>query len=356
MYTLNRMRGVWSVAESRLQPVQDEPLQDKTPRVRQDASLRPDTTGVVAAVTGCLAQNRATITEALHFDDVARDTAFLRVVFRDNGQGMPNVAELGRLFAKAVANPFNMTWKLNISQKKQCRTILAVSKHGHCLNSLLHRWSTNALPIDVLAVISNHEDMRRLAEWHGVPFYYLPVVNGDKAAQEAKVNDLFARFDAEVLVLARCMQIPSDDASQHFAGRCINIHHSFLPGFKGARAYHQAFDHAVKFIGVTSHHVTSDLDEGPIIDQEVGRIDHTASADDLADIGKTLKASRSTVPSNGMPSVASLSTAPRPWCCDKVEEQAVINIAAQFVVGNTLANSAKIRYPTGLAECKASML
>jgi len=254
------MRGVWSVAESRLKPVQDEPLQDKTPRVRQDASLRPDTTGVVAAVTGCLAQNRATITEALHFDDVARDTAFLRVVFRDNGQGMPNVAELGRLFAKAVADPFNMTWKLNSSQKKQCRTILAVSKHGHCLNSLLHRWSTNALPIDVLAVISNHEDMRRLAEWHGVPFYYLPVVNGDKAAQEAKVNDLFERFDAEVLVLARCMQIPSDDASQHFAGRCINIHHSFLPGFKGARAYHQAFDHAVKFIGVTSHHVTSDLE------------------------------------------------------------------------------------------------
>jgi formyltetrahydrofolate deformylase len=350
------MRGVLSVAEPRLQTVQDEPLQDKTPRVRQDASLRPDTTGVVEAVTGCLAQNRATITEALHFDDVARDTAFLRVVFRDNGQGMPNVAELGRLFAKAVADPFNMTWKLNSSQKKQCRTILAVSKHGHCINSLLHRWSTNTLPIDVLAVISNHEDMRRLAEWHGVPFIYLPVANGDKAAQEAKVNDLFERFDAEVLVLARYMQIPSDDASQHFAGRCINIHHSFLPGFKGARAYHQAFDHAVKFIGVTSHHVTSDLDEGPIIDQEVGRIDHTASADDLADIGKTLKASRSTVPSNGMPSVASLSTAPRPWCCDKVEEQAVINIAAQFVVGNTLANSAKIRYPTGLAECKASML
>ena len=248
----------------------------------------PDTTGVVAAVTGFLAQNRATITEAQHFDDVASDTSFLRVVFRDNGQGMADVAELGRLFAKAVAEPFKMTWNLH-SPRKKCRTILAVSKHGHCLNSLLHRWSTNTLPIDVLAVISNHEDMRRLAEWHGVPFFYLPVVNGDKAAQEAKVKDLFERFDAELLVLARYMQILSDDASQHFAGRCINIHHSFLPGFKGARAYHQAFDRGVKLIGVTAHYVTSDLDEGPIIDQEVGRIDHTASADDLADIGKDLE-------------------------------------------------------------------
>lgn len=172
---------------------------------------------------------------------------------------------------------------------KKCRTILAVSKHGHCLNSLLHRWSTNTLPIDVLAVVSNHEDMRRQVEWHGVPFFYLPVVNGDKAAQEAKITELFERFDAELLVLARYMQILSDDASRHFTGRCINIHHSFLPGFKGARAYHQAFDRGVKLVGVTAHYVTSDLDEGPIIDQEVGRIDHTASADDLADIGKDLE-------------------------------------------------------------------
>ncbi len=248
----------------------------------------PDTTGVVAAVTGFLAQNRATITEAQHFDDVASDTSFLRVVFRDNGQGMAELTELGALFAKAVAEPFKMKWNLHSSQKK-CRTILAVSKHGHCLNSLLHRWSTNTLPIDVLAVVSNHEDMRRQVEWHGVPFFYLPVVNGDKAAQEAKITELFERFDAELLVLARYMQILSDDASRHFTGRCINIHHSFLPGFKGARAYHQAFDRGVKLVGVTAHYVTSDLDEGPIIDQEVGRIDHTASADDLADTGKDLE-------------------------------------------------------------------
>jgi len=210
------------------------------------------------------------------------------VVFCDNGQGMAAVAELDKAFAREVGERFKMKWGFH-DAKRKCRTIVAVSKHGHCLNSLLHRWSTHTLPVDILAVVSNHEDMRRLAEWHGVPFFHLPVVNGDKAAQEARLKDVFDRFEGELLVLARYMQILSDDASRHFAGRCINIHHSFLPGFKGARAYHQAFDRGVKLIGVTAHYVTSDLDEGPIIEQEVGRIDHTASADDLADVGRDME-------------------------------------------------------------------
>jgi len=248
----------------------------------------PDTTGVVAAVSGFLAMHHGLITEAQHYDDAYTDTSFMRVVFRDNGKGLPPIEELDRRFGAEVGERFKMTWSFHSEQRK-CRTIIAVSKHGHCLNSLLHRWSTGTLPIDVLAVVSNHEDMRRLVEWHGVPFYHFPVLDGDKAAQEARIMELFGRSNAELLVLARYMQILSDNACRYFAGRAINIHHSFLPGFKGARAYHQAFERGVKLIGVTAHYVTSDLDEGPIIDQEVERVDHTLSPEDLVDIGRDLE-------------------------------------------------------------------
>ena len=247
----------------------------------------PDTTGIVAAVTGFLAAQNASIAEAQHFDDTVSNTSFLRVVFRDNGAGLAPLGDLDHRFAAEVGRRFQMSWRFHDAERK-CRTIVAVSKHGHCLNSLLHRWSTHTLPVEILAVVSNHEDMRRLAEWHGVPFFHFPV-GADKSAQEARIKETFERFDAELLVLARYMQILSDETSRHFAGRCINIHHSFLPGFKGARAYHQAFDRGVKLIGVTAHYVTSDLDEGPIIEQEVGRIDHTHSAEDLADAGRDLE-------------------------------------------------------------------
>jgi formyltetrahydrofolate deformylase len=248
----------------------------------------PDTTGVVAAVSGFLAAQHGLITEAQHYDDAYSDTSFMRVVFHDNGQGLPPLEELSRQFAMQVGERFNMQWRFHEALRK-CRTVVAVSKHGHCLNSLLHRWSTGTLPIDLLAVVSNHEDLRRLAEWHGVPFYYFPLIDGRKAEQEQRVIELFERVDAELLVLARYMQILSDEACRYFSGRAINIHHSFLPGFKGARAYHQAFERGVKLIGVTAHYVTGELDEGPIIDQEVERVDHTFSPEDLIDLGRDLE-------------------------------------------------------------------
>ncbi len=248
----------------------------------------PDTTGIVAAVTGFLAARHALITQAQHYDDPSSDTSFLRVVFRDNGEGLPEIAELDSLFGTQVGRRFDMTWRFH-DARRRCRTVIAVSKHAHCLNSLLHRWSTGTLPVEILAVVSNHEDLRRLAEWHGVPFFHFPIAGHDKAGQEQQIIQLFERTDAELLVLARYMQILTEEACRHFSGRAINIHHSFLPGFKGARAYHQAFERGVKLIGATAHYVTSDLDEGPIIDQEVERVDHTFTPADLADVGRDLE-------------------------------------------------------------------
>jgi formyltetrahydrofolate deformylase len=167
--------------------------------------------------------------------------------------------------------------------------MVAVSQHGHCLNNLLHRWSTGSLPVDVIGVVSNHEDLRSLVEWHGVPFHYLPVDAGAKDAQERRLIELFGQAGGELLVLARYMQILTPAACDHFAGRAINIHHSFLPGFKGARAYHQAHDRGVKLIGATAHYVTTDLDEGPIIEQEVERVDHRLSPEEFIDIGRDLE-------------------------------------------------------------------
>jgi formyltetrahydrofolate deformylase len=197
----------------------------------------------------------------------------MRTAFQDNGQGMPPIAELNAKFAATVAEQFRMKWHFREVQRR-CRVLLAVSRHGHCLNSILHRWSTGTLPIEVMAVVSNHPDMRALAEWHGVPYHYLPVIDGRKQEQELRLIELFERVDAELLVLARYMQILSSDACRYFVGRAINIHHSFLPGFKGAKAYHQAHTRGVKLIGATAYYVTTDLDEGPIIEQEVStRVD-----------------------------------------------------------------------------------
>jgi formyltetrahydrofolate deformylase len=248
----------------------------------------PDTTGIVAGISGFLASNNALITEAQHYDDPSGNTSFMRTVFHDNGKGMPTVQALDEQFRTAVGEKFGMQWQFHEVQRR-CRVLLAVSRHGHCLNSILHRWSTGTLPIEVVGVVSNHQDMRSLAEWHGVQYHYLPMVDGRKAEQEQRLIELFERCDAQLLVLARYMQILSPEACRYFDGRAINIHHSFLPGFKGAKAYHQAFTRGVKLIGATAHYVTTDLDEGPIIEQEVERVDHTLSPEDLTVIGKDLE-------------------------------------------------------------------
>jgi len=248
----------------------------------------PDTTGVVAAVAGFLAANHCLITEAQHYDDPISDTSFMRTVFHDNGQGAPALPKLDEAFAASVGQRFGMRWRFHEARRK-CRVVLAVSKQGHCLNSMLHRWSTSTLPIEVVAVVSNHQDMRSLSEWHGVPYHYLPALDGRKTEQEQRIIELFEKVDGELLVLARYMQILTANACEYFAGRAINIHHSFLPGFKGAKAYHQAHARGVKLIGATAHYVTTDLDEGPIIEQEVARVDHTMTAEELVNIGADLE-------------------------------------------------------------------
>jgi formyltetrahydrofolate deformylase len=248
----------------------------------------PDTTGIVAGIAGFLASQNAIIIEAQHYMDPTSKTSFMRTVFHDNGDGMSSIQELNEAFARTVGKRFGMSWQFH-ETRRRCRVMLAVSRQGHCLNSILHRWSTGTLPIEVMAVVSNHEEMRSLVEWHGVPYYHLPMVNGRKEEQERRLIELFERVDAELLVLARYMQILSPQACEYFGGRAINIHHSFLPGFKGARPYHQAHGRGVKLIGATAHYVTTDLDEGPIIEQEVERVDHTQSAEDLTVTGSELE-------------------------------------------------------------------
>jgi formyltetrahydrofolate deformylase len=244
----------------------------------------PDTTGIVAAASGFLASHNALIVEAQHFDDPATGTSFMRTVFHDNGKGMPSLEQLQTSFADTVAAPFKMRFQFRDLSRKM-RVVVAVSKHGHCLNSLLHRWSTGSLPIQIAAVVSNHQDMRSLVEWHGVPFHYLPIVDGRKAEQEERLRATFEQAEGELLVLARYMQVLSAESCEYFSERAINIHHSFLPSFKGAKPYHQAHARGVKLIGATAHYVTTDLDEGPIIEQSVERVDHGTSPESLVTIG-----------------------------------------------------------------------
>ena len=245
----------------------------------------PDTTGIVAAITGFIAERHGLITEVAHFVDEYSDSSFMRASFR--GDRLPAHDELARQF-QSIADRFRMDWSLHDATTR-CRVLIAVSKQGHCLNSLLHRWSIGVLPIDIAGIVSNHDTHRRLAEWYGLPFHYYPVDKDRKLEQESQLLALFAQEKCDLLVLARYMQILSDQTCRQLAGRCINIHHSFLPGFKGAKPYHQAYERGVKIIGATAHYVTGDLDEGPIIEQGVERVDHTMVPDDLVEIGHDLE-------------------------------------------------------------------
>jgi formyltetrahydrofolate deformylase len=188
-----------------------------------------------------------------------------------------------------VVDRFAMDARISDSAQKP-RFVIAVSQGSHCLNDLLHRWSTGNLAIDVAGVVSNHEHQRRLTEWHGVPFHHLPVSDANRASQEAAILDVMAQAGAEYLVLARYMQVLSTSLSDRLAGRCINIHHSFLPGFKGAKPYHRAHERGVKLIGATAHFVTDELDEGPIIEQGVERVDHSMNPETLTAIGRDIEA------------------------------------------------------------------
>lgn len=188
-----------------------------------------------------------------------------------------------------VATELGLEWDVKDLARK-VRVLIAVSKFGHCLIDLVHKQEIGQLPIEIVGVVSNHEAMRKTVEWHGLPFHHLPMTDG-KAAQEARFLALIEQSGADLTVLARYMQILSDEFSQALAGRCINIHHSFLPSFKGAKPYHQAHARGVKLIGATAHFVTPDLDEGPIIEQDARRVDHSVTADEMVAIGREIEAS-----------------------------------------------------------------
>ena len=248
-----------------------------------------DAVGIVAAVTGLLADRDGFILDSQQYADLDSGRFFMRVEFRGEGSRFPgNLAGVQDAFAP-IARRFQMDARISDRAAKP-RFVIAVSQGSHCLNDLLHRWSTGNLAIDIVGVVSNHEHLRRLTEWHGVPFHYLPVSDANRAEQESAILDVMARGGAEYLVLARYMQVLSEDLSARLAGRCINIHHSFLPGFKGARPYHRAHERGVKLIGATAHFVTSDLDEGPIIEQAVERVDHRATPEDMIRIGRDIEA------------------------------------------------------------------
>tara|TARA_R110002096_G_scaffold155907_1_gene320309 strand:+ start:10198 stop:11052 length:855 start_codon:yes stop_codon:yes gene_type:complete len=245
----------------------------------------PDREGVVAAISSFIADHGGLILEASHYREPVAKRSYMRTVF----SGVENKSrdQIETDFAK-IAETFDMHWSLRPSDEK-CKVMIAVSKQDHCLNSMLHRWNSGTLPIDVVGVVSNHEANRRLVEWYGLDFHYLPIEQGMKQTQEQKLFGLFTDLNAELLVLARYMQILSAELTSQLSGRCINIHHSFLPGFKGARPYHQAHERGVKLIGATSHYVTEDLDEGPIIEQAVERVDHTMNPQQLTEIGNDIE-------------------------------------------------------------------
>lgn len=247
----------------------------------------PDIRGIVAAVSGFLAQHDCFINESTQFGDSTTKRFFMRVDF-SAGPDAPSADSLRKLFDINIATSFGMHWRI-YDAKQKARVVILVSKQLHCLNDLLHRTRTGRLPMTIAAVISNHNDARAMVEWADIPFHYFPV-DGDKAAQEAKILQVIDAVQADLVVLARYMQILSPDLSEKLHGRAINIHHSFLPSFKGAKPYHQAHERGVKLIGATAHFVTDDLDEGPIIDQEVMRVNHAHSPEMLTAAGQDIEA------------------------------------------------------------------
>ena len=241
--------------------------------------------GIVHAVSSFLFEHGCDIVEHQQFDDAVRGQLFLRTAFVS-----PEDTGVDRLSAtfETVADRFGMTYQLSGDQPP--RVLVLVSRLGHCLNDLIFRWRAGSLGAELVAVVSNHEDLRPMAEAAGLPFHHVPVTPATKRQSEDRLLALVDEHRADLLVLARYMQVLSDTTCSALHGRAINIHHSFLPGFKGAKPYHQAFDRGVKLVGATAHYVTPELDEGPIIEQEVIRIDHTFDPRALATVGQDAEA------------------------------------------------------------------
>ncbi|MBK8175885.1 MAG: formyltetrahydrofolate deformylase [Rhodospirillales bacterium] len=246
----------------------------------------PDRTGIVAAVAGFLADHDAFITESSHFGDARTQRFFMRTVFRI-GAATPGLDQFAQRFSR-VAERFNMVWGLHDAQRRE-RVLILVSKLDHCLNDLLYRYRTGDLRVDIPAIVSNHPELEPLAEWHGIPFHHLPITPTTKPQQEAAILALVHDLEIDLVVLARYMQVLTPATCDRLRGRCINIHHSFLPGFKGPRPYHQAHDLGVKLIGATAHYVVADLDAGPIIEQAVERVDHSFGPEEMSRVGRDIE-------------------------------------------------------------------
>jgi formyltetrahydrofolate deformylase len=254
--------------------------------------------GIVHAVSGFLLSHGCDIIDIKQYGDKAQGHFFMRVHFSAARESAAPEAsaqeasareafgteELRRDFAP-VAETWRMNWQLEPHGRKR-RVLVMVSKMGHCLNDLLFRARTGDIPVEIVAVVSNHGEQEALVQWHGIPFFHLPVTKDTKPDAEARLLEIVDEFDVELVVLARYMQVLSDGLSAKLAGRTINIHHSFLPSFKGAKPYHQAYERGVKTVGATAHYVNAELDEGPIIAQQVIDVDHTYTADDLVAVGR----------------------------------------------------------------------
>jgi formyltetrahydrofolate deformylase len=241
----------------------------------------PDRPGIVHAVSGFLYERGGNIEEAAQYNDHATGLFFMRVQFACDQLTYEDLGHQLKFFAE----PFQMNWKLHTTEQPM-RTVIMVSREGHCLNDLLFRVKSGLLALDVRAIISNHRDFYQLAASYNIPFHHIPVTAATKGQAEAKQLEIVQAEGAELVVLARYMQVLSDDMCRKLAGRAINIHHSFLPSFKGAKPYYQAHERGVKLIGATAHYVTADLDEGPIIEQDVARVDHTFKVEDLTATGR----------------------------------------------------------------------
>lgn len=241
----------------------------------------PDRLGLVHAVSGFLLERGGNIEEAAQYNDQDTGLFFMRVQFACAQLTYDDL----KIQLKLFAQPFEMQWNLH-AKAQPMRTVIMVSKEGHCLNDLLFRWKSGLLALDIRAIISNHREFYQLAASYNVPFHHLPVTAATKAQAEAKQFEIIQAEEAELVVLARYMQVLSDDLCRKLSGSAINIHHSFLPSFKGAKPYYQAHDRGVKLIGATAHYVTADLDEGPIIEQDVARVDHSKTVEDLTALGR----------------------------------------------------------------------
>lgn len=246
-----------------------------------------DAPGISAAITAAIWESGGFIVESRQFGDPETGLFFVRTVFTFEPETLGLPALLYRF--EAIGERFRMRWAVTDADDRP-HTIVAVSRFGHCLNDLLHRWRTGDLPIDIVGVVSNHDDLRALVEWHGLAYHLISVTPDGRAEQERAFGDLIEAAGAELVVLARYMQVLSEGLVDRLSGRCINIHHSFLPGFKGAKPYHQAHRRGVKLIGATAHYVTAELDEGPIIEQDVERVSHDRTPAELVQIGQDIEA------------------------------------------------------------------